>query len=154
MLKSLNLKVPPVVVGVLVGLAQWGVSRSIPELAVDIKYQGPMAVVVMSLGVVLLFFGTWSFKKHATTVNPLKPGEASTLVTSGIYSWTRNPMYLGMMILLIGTSIHFGNIGATATVLLFWAYITQFQIKPEEAILTDLFPDDFPLYCESTRRWM
>ncbi|MDA1027799.1 MAG: isoprenylcysteine carboxylmethyltransferase family protein [Bacteroidetes bacterium] len=154
MVNGLNLKVPPVLVGVVVGCLQWGVTRLIPQLAIDVRFQLPLALFVTLTGCALIFLGTWTFKKHATTLNPLTPRDASALVTSGVYRWTRNPMYLGMMIILVGWSIGLGNIGATALVLVFGAYITQFQIKPEEAILTDLFPDDYPVFCDRTNRWL
>lgn len=154
MLNGLNLKVPPVLVGVVVGCLQWSISNGIPQLAVSVKFQLPLAVFVTLMGFGLTFWDTRAFKKHATTLNPMTPRGASSLVTTGVYRWTRNPMYLGMLIVLVGWSIWLGNIGATASVLVFGAYITQFQIKPEEAILMDLFPNDYHEYCDQTKRWM
>ncbi len=154
MVDRLQLKVPPALVGALIAFLQVGISRWVPALHVDIKSQSSLALFIAAVGLGIAIAGVVAFRKRSTTVNPHSPGKTSALVTSGIYGLTRNPMYLGMMIVLVGWSIHLGNVGATLTVVPFVAYITRFQIKPEEAILLHLFPHAFPDYCLRVRRWL
>jgi protein-S-isoprenylcysteine O-methyltransferase Ste14 len=149
-----HLKIPPALIGAGFALIQLVVARQIPRLAVEIETQIPIALFVAAIGFGIAIFGVLSFKKAATTVNPLSPEKTRSLVKSGVYSYSRNPMYLGMMIVLVAWSIYIGNVASTAIVVLFWAYITHFQIKPEEEALNVLFPEDFRDYCQNIRRWL
>ena len=103
----------------------------------------------------MIFLATRQFKISKTTVNPLKPETASSLVTSGIFSRTRNPMYLGLTSLLISFSIYFSSVfGIIIYLPLFISYITIFQIIPEEDAMNKLFSNDYKSYCLKVRRWI
>lgn len=95
-----------------------------------------------------------SFRKARTTVNPLKPETASALVSSGVYRYTRNPMYLGFAIVLIAWSIFLAWPPALLGVLGFVMYMNIFQIGPEERALASLFGREFTQYCSQVRRWL
>jgi protein-S-isoprenylcysteine O-methyltransferase Ste14 len=110
--------------------------------------------LLLLCGIAIELMGLLHFRKAKTTINPLKPEESSQLVTFGIYQITRNPMYLGMTLLLFAWGIYLTNIFPIALLPLFNLYITQFQIKPEEKILTNIFGQDFILYCKKVRRWI
>ncbi len=94
------------------------------------------------------------FMRLRTTINPLKPERASVLVTDGIYRYTRNPMYLSLLLLLLGYAIDLwywpALLGPTAYVV----YITRFQILPEERVLEDKFGADYLAYKQRVRRWI
>jgi protein-S-isoprenylcysteine O-methyltransferase Ste14 len=94
------------------------------------------------------------FLRARTTINPLKPGNASALVAGGIYRFTRNPMNLGLATLLLAWTIYLGNIAALAGVLLFILYMNRFQIAPEERALQARFGAEFDAYCARVRRWI
>ena len=94
------------------------------------------------------------FKKQKTTVNPIKIENASFLVTSGIFEYSRNPMYLGMALILLGLALMFNLIGGTLFTLLFTIYITKFQIRPEEEVMERLFREDFLRYKQNVRMWL
>ena len=98
--------------------------------------------------------GIASFRQAQTTVNPLKPDTATALVTSGVYGYTRNPMYLGMLAVLLAWAVFLASPAALAGVLGFWWYIGRFQIRPEERALAALFGSSFSDYTSRVRRWL
>tara|TARA_X000000368_G_scaffold408227_1_gene388613 strand:- start:586 stop:906 length:321 start_codon:yes stop_codon:yes gene_type:complete len=106
------------------------------------------------LGLFVFISAVRSFRKQKTTVNPLEPSQASSLVTSGIFKFSRNPMYLGMLIILLSTSFKFNLIGGMIISLFFYIFITKFQIIPEEEAMNELFGDKFTQYSNTTRRWI
>ena len=126
----------------------------------DIFYLHPhlqrtLFILFLVIGISVIFLATRQFKALKTTVNPLKPETASSLVTSGIFSRTRNPMYLGLASLLISFSIYFSSVfGIIIYLPLFVSYITIFQIIPEEDAMNKLFGNDYKSYCLKVRRWI
>ena len=126
----------------------------------DIFYLHPhlqrtLFILFLVIGISVIFLATRQFKALKTTVNPLKPETASSLVTSGIFSRTRNPMYLGLTSLLISFSIYFSSVfGIIIYLPLFVSYITIFQIIPEEDAMNKLFSNDYKGYCLKVRRWI
>ena len=94
------------------------------------------------------------FRRAKTTVNPLKPDAASALVVRGVYRWTRNPMYLAMLLLLIAWVCIVSNWAALAMLPLFVAYLNRFQIGPEERALQARFGAEFESYRRQVRRWL
>ena len=106
------------------------------------------------LGVVFTLSGVASFKQHKTTVNPMKTENVSTLVMSGVYKYTRNPMYVGMLMTLLGYFFYLGNPINMLFIALFIWYMNKYQIKPEEVFLTSIFGDEYAVYKENVRRWL
>ena len=96
----------------------------------------------------------FGFHRAKTTVNPLKPEASSALVTGGIYRWTRNPMYLAMLLLLVAWACIVANWAALAMLPLFVAYLNRFQIGPEERALQARFGGEFEQYKRTVRRWL
>jgi len=94
------------------------------------------------------------FIKSKTTVNPIQFEEVNKLVISGIFKYSRNPMYLGMLMIILSTSIFYLNIYSILTPLLFIIWINKFQIKREEEFLTEKFGDEYLSYKKKTRRWI
>lgn len=111
-------------------------------------------VIAVLLGVAIALVGVISFRKASTTVNPLKPETATCLVTSSIFQYTRNPMYLGMALAILGFAILLGSWLSLLGVVAFMLFIERFQIKPEEAALTECFGDQFTRYKTNVRRWL
>ncbi len=89
-----------------------------------------------------------------TTVNPLTPEATTTMVTSGIYRFTRNPMYLGFLLILAGWAIALSHLLAFVILPLFVWYMNRFQILPEERALASKFPEAFTAHKRSVRRWL
>ena len=145
-------KIPPPIVTLVFGLSIY-FSRGIFQL-VEIKYSFYFGILLLILGFIILISAVRLFRKDETTVNPLSPDQATKLVTDGIFKYSRNPMYLGMALVLSSITVFFNLIGGIILIALFCAYITKFQIIPEERAMRDLFSDDFDEYIKVTRRWV
>lgn len=153
-MSALELKIPPVVVVLLTGAAMWLASVALPSLAFSFPGRPVAAAALAVAGGVVAVLGVMTFRQARTTVNPFTPQAASALVTSGIYRFTRNPMYLGMLLLLAGVAVFLGNAAALLLLPAFVGYMNQFQIKPEERALTAIFGPDFTVYRQKVRRWI
>ena len=125
-----------------------------PNSIYEFQYQTTVSRIFLALGVLSAFSGIIAFRLKGTSVDPRNPDDASSLVIGGIYKYTRNPMYLGMALILLGGIIRLGNPFALIGLLFFVWYITQFQIKPEEEALGKLFGKDYADYQSKVRRWI
>ena len=147
-------KIPPPLVGVLCAGAMWYLASLTPLLDIPKAALVVVAVGLGACGLFVMLAGVVSFRRAKTTVNPLKPEAATALVTSGIYRYTRNPMYLGMLALLVGWAVYLSSPVAPLGVAAFWLYIDRFQIRPEERALAALFGGAFSEYASRVRRWI
>ena len=131
----------------------WLISRASPPLHFDLPAHRWLAGALVSMGFVMGFTGVVTFLKAKTTVDPRKP-RASSMVTWGVYTVSRNPMYLGGLIMLLGWAVFLSN--ALAFLLLpgYVLYINRFQIAPEERALTALFGQPYAAYRMRVRRWL
>ena len=145
-------KIPPPIVTLIFGLAIY-LSRTIfPEI--EIQYSSFFGMVLLLLGFFILISAVKLFRNDKTTVNPLSPEQATKLVTNGIFKLSRNPMYIGMAVILASVGGFFNIIGGIIFMALFCLYITKFQIIPEEKAMKELFAQDFEQYMQATRRWI
>ena len=151
---TLKAKIPPPVVALAVALLMWLVARVTPELAVNIPARGVIAAVIFAVGLAVAISAVVRFGRARTTVNPLAPETASSLVTSGIYRFTRNPMYLGLLFALLAWSVVLANPLVLIFLPVFVLYMNRFQIGPEEAALTGRFGEEFVAYTSRVRRWI
>jgi protein-S-isoprenylcysteine O-methyltransferase Ste14 len=149
----LELKIPPLALVVLAAALMWLGAASFPAAGFRFPAQSSVAWGLGAAGTCVCALGVIEFKRARTTVNPTKPGSASSLVRTGIYRRSRNPMYLGFLVLLIGWAVAMGNVLALVIPPAFVAYMNRFQIRPEERALTALFGDAFRDYCRDVRRW-
>ncbi len=134
----------------LMGLA----ARVAPAAGFSIPARQAIALGLAAVGVGVAGAGVVSFRRAKTTVNPLKPETASSLVVSGIYRVSRNPMYLGALIVLVGWAVLLANVLAFIAAATFVLYLNRFQIVPEENALTAHFGPAFSGYCAKVRRWL
>lgn len=151
---QMQAKIPPPVVAALVAAAMYGVSMSPLALTFDTGRNGWISGALLLAGAVLAGLGVIQFRQHRTTVDPLRPNKASTLVTSGVYRRTRNPMYLGMLLVLLGLGVLFDSLAAVVLALGFIPLITTLQIRAEEAAMHTLFGTEFDAYKATVRRWL
>jgi protein-S-isoprenylcysteine O-methyltransferase Ste14 len=98
--------------------------------------------------------GMVAFRRAKTTVNPIKASAASSLVTRGVYEFTRNPMYLGLFLTLVAWAVFLASPLAVLWVAVYVAYINRFQITPEERVLSALFGGAYEAYKARVRRWV
>lgn len=153
-LQKLELKIPPPLVMLLVGTGMWVISLATAHIEVNVYIRSVAALVIAMLGRFCSFAGVISFRRAKTTINPMKPMEASTLVCSGIYKVTRNPMYTGLLFVLIAWAVYLASVWALLGPIVFMAYIRQFQITPEERVLAEKFGTHYDTYRASVRRWL
>ena len=150
----LDLKIPPLAVVVVTAVLMWVSARMAPPAALVIPARHLIALSLYVAGAVTSILGVVSFRQAGTTVNPLTPQAASSLVCSGVYTLSRNPMYLGFLLLLLGWGIYLSNVLAFFFVPLFLVYMNHFQIEPEERALTARFGEVFTAYTRRVRRWL
>lgn len=153
-LKVLELKVPPLVTVLGTAALMWLVSWAAPALAIVFPTRDFFAVSFAAVGAVTIVLGAASFKRAKTTFNPMKPDSASSLVISGVYRRSRNPMYLGFLLVLAGWAIFLSNVLAFLLLPFFIFYMIRFQIMPEEKALTSRFGQEFVAYKSRVRRWL
>lgn len=146
--------IPPPVVVVVIGAAMWALDRAWDIGRFSFELQEPGAIVLVVIGLALMGLAAASFVSAKTTINPLKPFNASSLVTTGIYSLSRNPIYLGDLVLLMAFAVWLGHIANFGLLVVFVGYINRFQIAAEEAALGKLFGEKYVAYCSKVRRWV
>lgn len=150
----MNLLVPPPVVMALVAAAMWGLDRWLDTGRIASTWQVPLAVALLVAGAGLMVAAAASLIAAHTTINPMKPARASKLVTGGVFRWSRNPIYLGDLLILAALAVWLGQIANLALLPAFVAYIGRFQIRPEERALAARFGAEYAAYRARVRRWL
>ena len=149
---NMNNKIPPPIVTLFFGLCIY-LSRSyFPEFSNLVL--NAFSIISFVVGIFVFAAAVSSFKKQKTTVNPISIEKASSLVVNGIFKYSRNPMYLGMSLVLLGLTFKFNVIGGLLFTGIFMLFITIFQIKPEEVAMEKLFDQEWKDYTKNVRRWL
>ena len=151
---SLELKVPPLLVALILAASMWLAARLTPGLGAALPYVEFLAGTLLLAGVVIALLGVMAFRRARTTVDPTRPGDASAVVTGGIYALTRNPMYVGFLLALAAWAIWLGNLPAALGLPAFVKYMNRFQILPEERFLGGKFGAPYAAYLLRVRRWI
>ena len=149
-----KLPFPPLLQCVFFGIVGFALAQNVPSLGFQFEALFWVSIALVLAGLIVLLLSVRSFGKAGTTVNPIEPDKAGQLVTTGLYSFTRNPMYLGMLLVLLGGALGLQNIAAFSAPILYAISITRFQIIPEERDLVEIFGTAFSDYCSQTRRWI
>jgi protein-S-isoprenylcysteine O-methyltransferase Ste14 len=152
-LEKLNTLVPPPIVTGLCMLATWALHK---QMGTEFEWgmRKPIALLILISGLLLMSVATLQFARAKTTVNPMRPARTSSIVSTGIFAVTRNPIYLGDIFVLIAWALWLGSITGLVVVPLFIAYINHFQIKPEEQALLKKFGPAYQGYLAKVRRWV
>jgi protein-S-isoprenylcysteine O-methyltransferase Ste14 len=153
MFNALELKVPPLALVFLYGAVMW-LASAYSAVTLSLPWRAAFALIFLSVGLAIVLAGVVAFRRAKTTVNPFTPVATTAMVTSGVYRFTRNPMYLGFLFVLAGWAMYLSNLLAFALLPLFPLYLTRFQIVPEERALCAKFRDAFTAYKCSVRRWL
>jgi len=151
---ALELKVPPPASVLFIALLMWLISWTVPQLGFDFLGRVLFAGALALAGIIVAVSGVASFRRAKTTLNPMKPESSTSLVVSGVYKFTRNPMYLGFLLVLAGWAVFLSNLLAFLLLLAFILYMNRFQIEPEERALRSRFPAEFAAYECRVRRWL
>ena len=153
-MQALELKIPPPAFAVLIAGAMWGISLVAPLLEVSAFIRVAAAATIALAGGGFSLAGVISFRRAKTTVNPMKPETTSSLVCSGVYRLTRNPMYLGALFILVAWAVFLSSAWALLGPVAFVLYINRFQIAPEERALSAMFDTGYSSYRSRVRRWL
>lgn len=151
---NLQLRIPPLAVVALSGGLAWISARTLPGLNFEFSARPELAATFGLLGVTCSVLGVAAFRRARTTVNPITPDATTALVVSGIYRVTRNPMYLGFLLLLLAEIVWLANPVAFLVAPAFVFYLNRFQIRPEEIALRNRFGAQFHSYAAHVRRWI
>ena len=152
--RDLRLRIPPLAVVALAGFLGWVTTRLVPSLNFEFPARAEFAAAIGLLGIACSVLGVVSFRRARTTVNPMTPDATTALVVSGIYRITRNPMYLGFLLLLLAEIVWLANPAAFLVAPAFVLYLNRFQIGPEEIALRSRFETEFNSYAAHVRRWI
>jgi protein-S-isoprenylcysteine O-methyltransferase Ste14 len=153
-MQFLELKVPPVPLVAIIAAAMFGLASLAPGATFSLTGRTSSAIALALIGITMALAGVLTFRAHRTTVNPLTPSASSVVVSNGVYSFSRNPMYLGFLLALAGWAVYLSNVLAALLLPAFVAYMNRFQIEPEERALLTKFGPSFAKYMAVVRRWL
>lgn len=147
-------RIPPPVITVFLVVLLWVLGRALPSLNYNVTGANWLAAIIILLGLAMLLWAGALFKEDKTTVNPFRPKNTKAIVARGPFRFTRNPMYLGMMLVIIGMGIYVGSLALIPICAAFWLYMNETQIKPEERALIETFGEEYQSYMTQVRRWI
>ncbi|MEM8935018.1 MAG: isoprenylcysteine carboxylmethyltransferase family protein [Pseudomonadota bacterium] len=150
----MKLKIPPPIFALICLALMVGVRQFTDIGAFEFPGQTGVAIVLIALGLIVSFLAMKEFRRAQTTVNPMAPDQASSLVQGGVFKISRNPMYLGLAFILVGATIWMGAALNVVVLVFFVIYITVFQIKPEEDVMAEKFGSEYQDYRTKVRRWI
>lgn len=148
-------KVPPLALTLVLAALMWGAARSWPQYSFAWPFARELAAALALAGLAICLVCVGSFRHAGTTVNPTRPDGTSALVTHGIYRYSRNPMYVGILACLVAWGLQLAHVPALlGGPLLLFLYLDRFQVAPEERALEARFGDDYRAYRRAVRRWL
>ena len=153
-MRSLELRIPPLALTAIFAALIVSTSVLLPGLTAPFAYHRTVAPVFVGLGLAVLFGAALQFRLQRTTLDPRTPAKASRFVARGLFRFTRNPMYLGMALVLLGIAAWAAHVIGCLLVVIFCLYLTELQIKPEERALEQRFGQEYLVYKAAVRRWI
>jgi protein-S-isoprenylcysteine O-methyltransferase Ste14 len=150
---SLQLRIPPLIWFLLFGSLMWALKRVTPIATLVEPPANRAGWVLAAFGAGIAAVATLQFRRARTTINPHTPAKSSSLMSSGVFGYSRNPIYLGLSLALCGWAVVLGTLSPWAVLPLFVLVITRLQIEPEEAVLATLFGTTYADYCARVGRW-
>lgn len=153
-MRTLELKIPPPAVAVLIAGAMWGISLHTPAFAMPAPIRVAVAAIIALAGFGTVLAGVFSFRRANTTIHPMNPELTTALVRSGIYAVSRNPMYVGLCLILVAWAVFLSSAWALLGPPAFVLYMNRFQIAPEERVLSAKFGAAYAAYKASVPRWL
>ena len=153
-MKALELRIPPVVQFLAAAAAMWLLAKYVPSLDFGIPGRKALVVFFFGVGGMVAIPAVVAFRSLGTTVDPRSPEKTTRLVASGVFRYSRNPMYLGLLCLLIAWGVYLSNLLAFIALPLFVVAMNRLQIRPEEAAMEKQFGDEYRDYRKAVRRWI
>ncbi len=150
----LETRVPPPLVAIISGFGITALAARLPEYAYDVPHRPYVAGGIAAVGLAIQLSAVLTFRKAKTTISPFAPTTSSSIVRNGIFGVTRNPMYLSLCVGLAAWSVYKQAPVGAGVIAAFMAYITRFQILPEERALKAKFGAEYESYLNAVRRWI
>ena len=150
----MRLIIPPAVQLIISAILMWIISLYADNFRFIFKYNNELTLFCLILGGTIIVFGIGAFREAETTITLLHPYKASSLVTMGIYQYTRNLMYFGLLLILFSIAIYLQNLASMFVLPIYVWFISKYQIIPEEEALHKLFGQDYINYQDRVRRWI
>ena len=150
----MKLLIPPPILTLMSAILMLIISKYFNKANFSLNQHNQFALFFLIVALIIILISIAKFIKIKTTISPLKPNKTSILVDSGIYKYTRNPMYLGLLLILFSLFLYLKNFLSFLVLPLFVIYITKNQILPEEKVLENLFGDQYKKYKNKVRRWI
>lgn len=150
---KLELKIIPPVQLIISAVLMISLASYFPQYHFDLTIRLPIVILIILVASIIGVLALYDFHKHKTTFHPHTPEKTSKVVNTGVFAYSRNPMYISLALTLIALGLYLQNYSSFTIVPLFIWYITRFQIIPEERVLDKIFPDDYQAYCQKVRRW-
>lgn len=151
---NLELKIIPPVQFIISASLMYTLAHYLPQYHFNLSIKLPIIILLILTASVIGILALYDFHKHQTTFHPHTPEKTTTVVDSGIFAYSRNPMYISLALTLIALGINLQNFSSFIIIPLFIWYITRFQIIPEETVLDKIFSNDYQAYCQKVRRWL
>ena len=150
----MKLLIPPPIQALLSAIMMCLINRYFTHANFSLNGINIFALIFLIIAAIIIILSMYKFKKIKTTISPLRPNKTSSLVNSGIYAYTRNPMYLGLLLMLFSTALFLKNLISFLIIPLFILFITKNQILPEEESLENIFGEEYKNYKKKVRRWI
>ena len=149
-------KIPPTILTLLFLIFNYIISFNISFnfLKIDIPYKYFFTTLLLILGFYIIIRSSRLFAQAKTSIDPLRPFKSTSLITNDIYKYSRNPMYFGYLLIILGSSVYLGNIISIIIIPLFIFTINFLQIIPEEEALKDIYGPRYDEYLSKVRRWI
>ena len=152
-MEKLELRLPPTIIALIFGALMYFTARLLPVGTFEFFGRQWLQWALLALAFILGLLAVLRFLREGTSLNPHHPEQVKKLVTGGVYDYSRNPMYLSLLLLLLAWGLYLGNAFNTLLAALFVAYMNRFQIGPEERVLASRFGTAYRQYCTLVRRW-
>jgi protein-S-isoprenylcysteine O-methyltransferase Ste14 len=153
-MSALELRIPPVAVMLVTGAAMWALAQLVPSVSAAPSARLAVALPLGVCGLLVALAGVREFRRARTTLHPQHPEAASSVVRSGIYAYSRNPMYLGILLMLLAWGAWLANPVSLALAAAIVPYLNRFQIEPEERAMVRNFGAAYEAYRREVRRWL
>lgn len=149
----MKLLVPPPLVFLIFAGMMYVLATFLPAGNFDFFGRTMLIRFVITLAFLITVLALLQFRRKKTTTNPKKPETTKKLITSGIYNYTRNPMYLSLLLVLVAIGLYLQNAFNVLLAAGFVFYMNRFQIIPEEEALKAKFGQEYRWYLKLVRRW-
>ena len=152
--QMLKLKIPTPVYALVTAALMWLLNVWLPLVILFKEPWNALGLLIALAGIAIDLLAVIQFRKEGTTINPLRPDDSVKVLENGLYRISRNPMYLGMLLILTGLGVWLGSVTPLLCLPLFVLVITTQQILPEEETLRYKFGQDYLDYMHRVRRWL